>query len=234
MVESSDPTPEILGPSGEPLRDSKDRAARKNRAAQPTENVSVSDSSSKAESPSGETESPQSQAFQVIVGLATDPRHLPAGLVALLDHDPMDAYRRRLDSARESLESSRGGIVATVQARLVAEGMSADEAQGAAARYVDQQFISSIWDIAYQTIPAVRVALVMNAALFSEQNSGAAFLASNDDVPTMWLTTRSMDLADRFGAWSIPVERSSSMPVSIALTNDNFQPLRVRYARANA
>ena len=232
MAEKPRPAPRILGPSGQPIRAPQSRAAGPEPPRQADAEAPPSAESPPAEEPSGGEAAPgPSQAFQVIAALTTDPRQLPAALVVLLDHDPMSAYRRRLESAQESFETSRGAVISAIGSRMTADGMPEDEAQATAARYVDQQFMSSAWDVAYQTVPALRVALVMSAGLFGGQNTPAAVLMADEDVPTMWLTTRSVALGDRFGAWAIPIERSSTMPVSVALTAENYQPLRVRYAR---
>ena len=125
MAQSRNKRPVLLGPSGQPLPATPSPPPEPPPAAEPpapAEPESSPDPEAQAaEAPSATTEpqkdaearTQQSPPYQVRVALDVDPRHVPATLVVMLPFDPTEAYRSRVEAARDQFFKSRDTLIAS-------------------------------------------------------------------------------------------------------------------------
>ena len=176
---------------------------------------------------------PEGPAFHVSAVLAVPPQVTMATLIAMMNHDPMEAYKRRLEAARPDFEQSRDVLIAAAEARFMSQAPEGDpDVYGAAAmRYVEQAFMAELWDMCFETISGSQVSIIFASAVGGPDHVASTIMSSNAEVPAVWVTTRAIQVGDRFGVWAVPVMRQQEMPVTVPLTSDNFHQLRVTYAK---
>jgi hypothetical protein len=160
-----------------------------------------------------------------------DPRAIPAALITVLNHDPFEAYKRRLDAVRPQFEQSRDVMISATEAQLIQQGAPEGDHRAAATRMVEQNFMRTIWDVCFETVSGAHVSLIFSAGLAGPERLAGALLASNAQVPTVWVATRALTVGNRFGAWAVPVTQDTEMPATVALTAENFQQLRLSFAK---
>ena len=236
MPDPDDERPTLLGPGGEPLVLPGTQPASDVDAEEAPEPESVPEPTvgqGAAPEPAATPTDPErtGPAFRISVVLGVDPRLMPAMLITMLGHDPVEAYRQRAEQMRASYEQTSDVLIGATEAQLRTQGAPENEAQAAASRIVEQQFMSSLWDIAYETVSGNQVAMVFAAAFAGPDRVAATMLSANYDVPKVWVTTRALVAGNRFGVWAVPVERGRQMPVSVMLTAENFHPLRLSVAK---
>lgn len=239
MPDSDDERPTLLGPGGEPLvlpGTAQPASEPDPGGAEASELVSVPEpTAGQGTVPQPEAASAEPErtgpAFRISVVLGVDPRLIPAMLITMLGHDPIDAYRQRVEQTRAKFDQTRDVMIGAMEAQFRTQGVPENEAQAVAIRIVEQQFMSSLWDIAYETVSGNQVAMVFSASLAGPDRVAGTILAANYDVPKVWVTTRALVAGNRFGAWAVPVERERQMPVSVMLTAENFHPLRLSVAK---
>ncbi len=206
----------LLGPGGEPLSSPAKQAG------------TGPDAGSGSEPPPGGAGGP---AFRISVVLAVDPRLLPGTLVTLLPADPMQGYRERIETARPDFEKTGELAISALVPQMHAKGAGVKDLEAAATAVVEQQFMGSLWDMAYHQVSGGNVVLVFSAGLSPPDGFAGARIAADYDVPRLWVTSRAVTVADRFGVWAVPVDRDGPMPATVGLTAENFQPLRMRFAK---
>jgi len=167
----------------------------------------------------------------VQVALDVDPRNIPATLVVLLPFDPTEAYRTRIEAARDQFFKSRDTLIASAEASIRAQGVKVNDPRRAAAGMIERQFMAQVWDSALGAASAEQVGLVFAAALSGGEQAVGTMLLSPFDGGRMWVTTRATVLGDRFGAWAMPVQKRDPMPATVILNRDALAPLRMNFAR---
>jgi hypothetical protein len=218
MTQMDDDAPQLLGPGGELLGSSGGaQEVPSDESATPTDAAS---DAVVAEGP----------AFHVSAVLAVPPQVTMATLIAMMNHDPMKAYKRRLEAARPQFEQSREVLIAAAEARLMSQSPEGDH-RPSAIRYVDQGFMAELWDMCFETVSGAQVSIIFSARVAGPEHVASTILSSNAEVPGMWVTTRALQVGDRFGVWAAPVMRDQPMPATVPLSADNFQQLRINYAR---
>ena len=173
----------------------------------------------------------QGPIYRISTLLAVDPRAIPAALITVLNHDPFEAYKRRLDAVRPQFEQSRDVMISATEAQLLQQGAPDGDHRAAATRMVEQNFMRTLWDVCFETVSGAHVSLIFSAGLAGPERLAGALLASNAPVPTVWVTTRALSVGARFGAWAVPVTKDTEMPATVALTAENFQQLRLSFAK---
>ncbi len=238
MTESDGGIPQLLGPGGEPLGPAPapvDAPAAPAGASQtpPAGSSGESPASAPATSEPGQAAEPQGPAFGMSTILAVDPRVIPATLVAVMNHDPIEAYRRRVEAARPQFDQTRDVMISAAEAQLMRHSQKPPEGghRAIAARIVEQGFMRTMWDMCFETVSGAQVSLIFAAGMAGPERVASTLLSSNQDVPTVWVTTRALTIGGRFGAWAAPVTRDQQMPATVALTGDNFQQLRLSFAK---
>ena len=228
--------PQLLGPGGEPL------GPMPMPAAEPAPQPAAPEAPSAPEAPAAPDTAPSSDAapapgpsqgptYRISTLLAVDPRAIPAALITVLNHDPFEAYKRRLDAVRPQFDQSRDVMISATEAQLLQQGAPQGNHREAATRMVEQNFMRTLWDVCYETVSGAHVSLIFSAGLAGPERLAGALLASNAPVPTVWVTTRALTIGDRFGAWAVPVTKDTEMPATVALTAENFQQLRLSFAK---
>ena len=250
MAQRKNNRPVLFGPSGQPLPASPPAPPAAPPAAEPPP-PTAEPSPPAAEpvpAPSGEappaesapaSAEPREEAapgrpspsYQVRVALDVDPRQVPATLVVLLPFDPMEAYRTRVEAARDQFFKSRDTLIASAEASLRARGVNVKDPRRAAASMIERQFMAQVWDSAFGAVSGAQVGLVFAAALSGGEQAIGTMLVSPFDGGRMWVTTRAAILGDRFGAWAAPVQRGDAMPATVILNQDALAPLRMNFAR---
>ena len=194
MTDEQNDVTQLLGPGGEPLgKESADVSDGDPEASKPKA----------AESTVEQSPAPQGPTFQVSAVLAVDPRVMPATLIAVLNHDPMEAYKRRLEAARPQFEQTKDVMIASAEAQLMSQAPEG----------------------------ADNVSIIYSAAMGGPDQVSATQLLTNQDVPTVWVATRALSIGDQHGVWAVPVSREQEMPVTVGLTAENFEQLRVNFAK---
>lgn len=216
--------PQLLGPGGEPLGPAPMPAAEPAPAPAPAEAPPTPDAPPAPDATQG-------PAFRISTLLAVDPRAIPAALITVLNHDPFEAYKRRLDAVRPQFDQSRDVMISATEAQLIQQGAPDGDHRGAATRMVEQNFMRTLWDVCFETVSGAHVSLIFSAGLAGPERLAGALLASNAPVPTVWVTTRALSVGARFGAWAVPVTKDTEMPATVALTAENFQQLRLSFAK---
>lgn len=228
--------PQLLGPGGEPL------GPTPMPAAEPAPQPAAPEPPSAPEAPAAPDAAPASDAapapdpsqgpiYRISTLLAVDPRAIPAALITVLNHDPFEAYKRRLDAVRPQFDQSRDVMISATEAQLIQQGAFEGDHRAAATRMVEQNFMRTLWDVCYETVSGAHVSLIFSAGLAGPERLAGALLASNAPVPTVWVTTRALTVGDRFGAWAVPVTKDTEMPATVALSAENFQQLRLSFAK---
>jgi hypothetical protein len=225
--------PQLLGPGGEPLGPAPMPAAE---AAPPPAQAEPAPPPARAEAPPAPASQPapdsgQGPAYRMSALLAIDPRVIPAALITVLNHDPFEAYKRRLDAVRPHFDQSRDVMISATEAQLLRQGAPEGDHRAAATRMVEQNLMRTLWDACFETVSGAHVSLIFSAGLGGPERLAGAMLASNQPVPTVWVTTRALMVGAKFGAWAAPVTRDQEMPATVALTADNFQQLRLSFAK---
>ncbi len=235
--------PVLLGPSGQPLPASPPPPPAAPPAAEPSPPVDepapeppgeaqAAESAPAPGEPGKEDAPPRpSPAYQVRVALDVDPRQVPAALVVLLPFDPMEAYRTRVEAARDQFFKSRDTLIASAEASLRARGVNVKDPRRAAASMMERQFMAQVWDSAFGAVSGAQVGLVFAAALSGGEQAIGTMLVSPFDGGRMWVTSRATVLGDRFGGWAVPVQRGDAMPATVILNRDALAPLRMNFAR---
>ena len=231
VAEPRNKRPVLLGPSGQPLP----AAPAPPPAAEPAapeepESPPAADTPA-AESEPAPAEAPKGPPYQVRVALDVDPRHIPATLVVLLPFDPTEAYRTRVEAARDQFFKSRDTLIASAEASIRAQGVKVNDPRRAAAGMIERQFMAQVWDSAFAAVSAAQVGLVFAAALSGGEQAIGTMLLSPFDGGRMWVTSRATVLGDRFGAWAMPVQKRAPMPATAILNRDALAPLRMNFAR---
>ncbi len=221
MTQTNDDAPQLLGPGGEPMGPSG------------TGDGASTEASATQEEAGADAVVPEGPAFHVSAVLAVPPQVTMATLIAMMNHDPMEAYKRRLEAARPDFEQSRDVLIAAAEARFMSRAPEGDpDMYGAAAmRYVEQAFMAELWDMCFETISGSQVSIIFASAVGGPDHVASTNMSSNAEVPAVWVTTRAIQVGDRFGVWAVPVMRQQEMPVTVPLTSDNFHQLRVTYAK---
>ena len=218
MTQIEDEAPQLLGPGGEPLGPSGvGYGVPDDVSATPTD-------------VDPDAIVPEGPAFHVSVVLAVPPQVTMATLIAMMNHDPIQAYKRRLDAARPQFEQSRDVMVSAAEARLMSQSPEGDH-RANAVRFVEQGFMAELWDLCFETVSGAQVSIIFSAGVAGPEHVASTILSSNAEVPSMWITTRALRVGDRFGVWAAPVMREQQMPVAVPLTSDNFHQLRITYAK---
>ncbi len=234
--EQDEGIPQLLGPGGEPL------GPTPMPAAEPAPQPAAPEKPSAPGAPSAPDTAPAADAapapdpsqgpiYRISTLLAVDPRAIPAALITVLNHDPFEAYKRRLDAVRPQFDQSRDVMISATEAQLIQQGAFEGDHRAAATRMVEQNFMRTLWDVCYETVSGAHVSLIFSAGLAGPERLAGALLASNAPVPTVWVTTRALTAGDRFGAWAVPVTRDTEMPATVALSAENFQQLRLSFAK---
>ena len=241
MAQRKNNRPVLFGPSGQPLPASPPAppaAPPVAEPAPPTAEPAPSGVAPPAESAPASAEPREeaapgraSPSYQVRVALDVDPRQVPAALVVLLPFDPMEAYRTRVEAARDQFFKSRDTLIASAEASLRARGVNVKDPRRAAASMIERQFMAQVWDSAFGAVSGAQVGLVFAAALSGGEQAIGTMLVSPFDGGRMWVTTRAAILGDRFGAWAAPVQRGDAMPATVILNQDALAPLRMNFAR---
>lgn len=222
MTDEQNDVTQLLGPGGEPLgKESSDVSDGDLEASEPKASESTDEQSPV----------PQGPTFQVSAVLAVDPRVMPATLIAVLNHDPMEAYKRRLEAARPQFEQTKDVMIASAEAQLMSQAPEGADIHGTATRVIEQGFMSTLWDVCFETISGANVSIIYSAAMGGPDQVSATQLLSNQDVPTVWVATRALSIGDQHGVWAVPVSREQEMPVTVGLTAENFEQLRVNFAK---
>ena len=221
MTQTNDDAPQLLGPGGEPM------------GLSGTGDGASTEASATQEDTGADAVVPEGPAFHVSAVLAVPPQVTMATLIAMMNHDPMEAYKRRLEAARPDFEQSRDVLIAAAEARFMSQAPEGDpDMYGAAAmRYVEQAFMAELWDMCFETISGSQVSIIFASAVGGPDHVASTLMSSNAEVPAVWVTTRAIQVGDRFGVWAVPVMRQQEMPVTVPLTSDNFHQLRVTYAK---
>ena len=221
MTQTNDDAPQLLGPGGEPMGPSG------------TGDGALTEVSATQEDTGADAVVPEGPAFHVSAVLAVPPQVTMATLIAMMNHDPMAAYKRRLEAARPDFEQSRDLLIAAAEARFMSQAPEGDpDVYGVAAmRYVEQAFMAELWDMCFETVSGSQVSIIFASAVGGPEHVATTIMSSNAEVPAVWVTTRAIQLGDRFGVWAVPVMRQQEMPVTVPLTSDNFHQLRVTYAK---
>ena len=252
MAKRKKSSPVLLGPEGRPLPAS----SPKPPVSEPAESTDfLPEGSSPAEgTPAGEARAsaesgeltgdatvtdqstPEASAqprvnYQVKVALDVDPRQVPAALVVLLPFDPTEAYRSRVETARDQFFKTRDTMVAAAEASLRASNVNVNDPRRAAAGMIERQFMGQIWDAVFGAVSGAQVGLVYAAALSGGERAIGTMLVSPFDGDRMWVTSRSNMIGDRFGAWAIPVNRGDQMPATVILNLEELEALRMNFAR---
>ena len=228
--------PQLLGPGGEPL------GPMPMPAAEPTPQPAAPEPPPTPEAPTAPDSAPAADAapapdpsqgpiYRISTLLAVDPRAIPAALITVLNHDPFEAYKRRLDAVRPQFDQSRDVMISATEAQFIQQGAPQGDHRAAATRMVEQNFMRTLWDVCFETVSGAHVSLIFSAGLAGPERLAGALLASNAPVPTVWVTTRALTIGDRFGAWAVPVTKDTEMPATVALTAENFQQLRLSFAK---
>lgn len=238
MAQSRNRRPVLLGPSGQPLPAAPSPPPTPPPAAEPPAPAEPeSPTAAEAEpAPAGaakDAEAPKgaSPPYQVRVALDVDPRHIPATLVVMLPFDPTEAYRTRIEAARDQFFKSRDTLIASAEASIRAQGVKVNDPRRAAAGMIERQFMAQVWDSAFGAVSAAQVGLVFAAALSGGEQAVGTMLLSPFDGGRMWVTSRATVLGDRFGAWAMPVQKRDPMPATVILNRDALEPLRMNFAR---
>jgi len=190
-------------------------------ASEPGETAATAAAASAAAGPS----------FQISVVLAVDPRLLPATLITVLPQDPMVLFQRRVEAARPSYDRSKDVLIGAAEAQFIQQGASPGEAHATAARMIEQQFMTAMWDAIFQLVRGDQIAIVYSIGLGSSGTIPGTLVSADFDTPAVWITTRAISLGERFGAWAVPVPRDRQMPVGVPLDVEHFSPLRISFAR---
>ena len=172
-----------------------------------------------------------SPSYQVRVALDVDPRQVPAALVVLLPFDPMEAYRTRVEAARDQFFKSRDTLIASAEASLRARGVNVKDPRRAAASMIERQFMAQVWDSAFGAVSGAQVAWSSPPRYPAGNRPSAPCWCRRFDGGRMWVTTRAAILGDRFGAWAAPIQRGDAMPATVILNQDALAPLRMNFAR---
>ena len=228
--------PQLLGPGGEPL------GPMPSPAPEPATPAAAPEAPTASEAPEAPESAPEPDAapapdpsqgpvYRISTLLAIDPRAIPATLITVLNHDPFEAYKRRLDAIRPQFDQTRDVMISAAEAQILRQGASDGDHRAAATRMVEQNFMRTLWDVCYETVSGAHVSLLFSAGMAGPERLAAAMLASNAPVPTVWVTTRALPIGDRFGAWAVPVTKDTEMPATVALTAENFQQLRLSFAK---
>ena len=220
--------PQLLGPGGEPLGPVPIPAAETPPAEAETPPASDDHPSPQTEAAPDAAQGPT---YRISTLLAIDPRAVPAALITVLNHDPFEAYKRRLDAVRPQFDQTRDVMISAAEAQFLRQGAPEGDHRAAATRMVEQNFMRTLWDVCFETVSGAHVSLIFSAGMAGPERLAAALLASNAPVPTVWVTTRAMTIGARFGAWAVPVTRDQEMPATVALSADNFQQLRLSFAK---
>ena len=229
--------PQLLGPGGEPLgpapMPAADPAPQPHAATPPAapDAPSAPDTTPPAQSEPQADARPQGPTYQISTLLAIDPRAVPATLITVLNHDPFEAYKRRLDAVRPQFDQTRDVMISAAEAQFLRQGAPDGDLRAAATRMVEQNFMRTLWDVCYETVSGAQVSLIFSAGMAGPERLAAALLASNASVPTVWVATRALTIGNRFGAWAVPVTSDTEMPATVALTAENFQQLRLSFAK---
>ena len=237
MAQSRNKRPVLLGPSGQPLPSapSSPPAAERPAPAEPESPPAADAPAAESEPASADApkdaEAPTGPPYQVQVALDVDPRNIPATLVVLLPFDPTEAYRTRIEAARDQFFKSRDTLIASAEASIRAQGVKVNDPRRAAAGMIERQFMAQVWDSAFGAVSAAQVGLVFAAALSGGEQAVGTMLLSPFDGGRMWVTTRATVLGDRFGAWAMPVQKRDPMPATVILNRDALAPLRMNFAR---
>ncbi len=229
--------PQLLGPGGEPLGPMPMPAAEPAPPpAAATPPPAPEAPPAPGPTPSSETDPgpearPQGPTYQISTLLAIDPRAVPATLITILNHDPFEAYKRRLDAVRPQFDQTRDVMISAAEAQFLRQGAPEGDHRAAATRMVEQNFMRTLWDVCYETVSGAQVSLIFSAGMAGPERLAAAMLASNAAVPTVWVATRALTVGNRFGAWAVPVTQDQQMPATVALSAENFQQLRLSFAK---
>lgn len=237
MAEPRNKRPVLLGPSGQPLPaapsppPAAEPAAPEEPESPPAADTPAAESEPAPTEAAKDAEAPQGPPYQVRVALDVDPRHVPATLVVLLPFDPTEAYRTRVEAARDQFFKSRDTLIASAEASIRAQGVNVSDPRRAAASMIERQFMAQVWDSAFGAVSGAQVGLVFAAALSGGEQAIGTMLVSPFDGGRMWVTTRATLLGDRFGAWAMPVQKRDPMPATVILNRDALAPLRMNFAR---
>ena len=235
MAQSRNKRPVLLGPSGQPLpaTPSPPPAAEPPAPEEPESPPPAEGEAAAPAEAAKESEAPKapSPPYQVQVALDVDPRHIPATLVVLLPFDPTEAYRTRVEAARDQFYKSRDTLIASAEASIRAQGVKVNDPRRAAAGMIERQFMAQVWDSAFGAVTGAQVGLVFAAALSGSEQAVGTMLLSPFDGGRMWVTSRATVLGDRFGAWAMPVQKRDPMPATVILNRDALAPLRMNFAR---
>ena len=166
------------------------------------------------------------------MALDVDPRHVPATLVVLLPFDPTEAYRTRVEAARDQFFKSRDTLIASAEASIRAQGVNVSDPRRAAASMIERQFMAQVWDSTFRRRVrraggvgvrrrAVPAASRPSAPCWCRRSTAGA--CGSPPAPTL--------LGDRFGAWAMPVGKRDPMPATVILNRDALAPLRMNFAR---
>ena len=234
--EQDEGIPQLLGPGGEPLGPMPMPApepAPQSAAPQPpaAPGAPAAPDTAPAADAAPAPDPSQGPVYRISTLLAVDPRAIPAALITVLNHDPFEAYKRRLDAVRPQFDQSRDVMISATEAQFIQQGAPEGDHRAAATRMVEQNFMRTLWDVCYETVSGAHVSLIFSAGLAGPERLAGALLASNAPVPTVWVTTRALTIGDRFGAWAVPVTKDTEMPATVALTAENFQQLRLSFAK---
>ena len=155
MTQINDDAPQLLGPGGEPMGPSG------------TGDGAPTEASATQEDTGADAVVPEGPAFHVSAVLAVPPQVTMATLIAMMNHDPMEAYKRRLEAARPDFEQSRDVLIAAAEARFMSQAPEGDpDMYGAAAmRYVEQAFMAELWDMCFETVSGSQVSIIFASAV---------------------------------------------------------------------
>ena len=243
MAQSRNKRPVLLGPSGQPLPATPTPPPEPAPAAQPPAPAQPeAPPAAKGQAADAAPQTTESQKdaeartqpsppYQVRVALDVDPRHVPAILVVMLPFDPTEAYRTRVEAARDQFFKSRDTLIASAEASIRAQGVNVSDPRRAAASMIERQFMGQVWDSAFGAVSGAQVGLVFAAALSGGEQAIGTMLMSPFDGGRMWVTSRATLLGDRFGAWAMPVQKRDPMPATVILNRDALAPLRMNFAR---
>jgi len=237
VAQSRNKRPVLLGPSGQPLPAAPSPPPAPPPAAEPESPPAAEAQAAEAQAATTESQkdaearTQPSPPYQVRVALDVDPRHIPATLVVLLPFDPTEAYRTRVEAARDQFFKSRDTLIASAEASIRAQGVNVSDPRRAAAGMIERQFMAQVWDSVFAAVTGAQVGLVFAAALSGGEQAIGTMLVSPFDGGRMWVTTRATVLGDRFGAWAMPIQKRDPMPATAILNRDALAPLRMNFAR---
>ena len=171
--------PQLLGPGGEPL------GPLPMPAAEPAPQPAAPESPAAPEAPSAPAPAPETEAapapdpsqgpiYRISTLLAVDPRAIPAALITVLNHDPFEAYKRRLDAVRPQFDQSRDVMISATEAQLLQQGAPQGDHRTAATRMVEQNFMRTLWDVCFETVSGAHVSLIFSAGLAGPERLAGA------------------------------------------------------------